>query len=109
MRRQILKWIASSFAFGAASALGGNWAFTSQLMAANTVDLKDTLEKDLYARTPEQFEFIETVVLLVANKILSPKLVYSTFKWSLQYDKGRRFYYFEAAMRKRAKQQGVEI
>lgn len=102
MRRRFLKWIAGSFVLGTFAALGQGWMSPCSVHAIETGDLKDTLEKGLYARLPEQFEFINRVVTLVEQEKLSLKLVYSTFKWSRQYDKGRRYYYFELAMRKRA-------
>lgn len=109
MRRQMLKWIAGSFALGGAYALGQNWLVPQQVDAADVADLKDTLERGLYARLPEQYAFIDRVVDLVKMNRISLKLVYSTFQWSYKYDKGRRFYYFEAAMRKRAGDLGIEI
>ena len=102
MRRRFLKWIAGSFVLGTFAAVGRGWMSPRSVEAIETGDLKDTLEKGLYARLPEQFEFINRVVALVENETISLKLVYSTFKWSRQYGKGRRYYYFELAMRKRA-------
>ncbi|MFN3153189.1 hypothetical protein [Bremerella sp.] len=109
MRRQMLKWIASSFALGGAYALGQGWLAPRQLDAADVANLKQTLERGLFVRLPEQFEFIDQVVKLVEQEKLSLKLVYSTFQWSRQYDKGRRYYYFEAAIRKRAGDLGVTV
>ncbi|MHC2068537.1 hypothetical protein ACYFX5_13820 [Bremerella sp. T1] len=109
MRRRMLKWIAGSFALGTAYVLGGKCFAPTSLHAADSADLKDTLERGLYARLPEQYEFIARVVFKVEQDELSLKLVYSTFKWARQYDKGRRYYYFEAAMRKRAGDLGVDF
>ncbi|MBA2113197.1 hypothetical protein HOV93_03460 [Planctomycetes bacterium FF15] len=109
MRRRMLKWIAGSFALGGAYSLGQGWLVPHRLDAADVPNLKETLERGLYARLPEQFEFIDQVVLLVKLDKLSLKMVYSTFQWSREYDKGRRFYYFEAALRKRASDSGVDI
>ncbi len=107
MRRRMLKWIAGSFALGGAIALGQSWLTEPQLDAAEVPKLRETLERGLYARLPEQFEFIARVVAAVEQDRITLKLVYSTFQWSRQYDKGRRYYYFEAAMRKRASDLGV--
>lgn len=109
MRRRMLKWIAGSFALVGAYALGQDWLVPNKLDAADVPKLQETLERGLYARLPEQYEFIAKVVLLVKQDKISPKLVYSTFQWSREYDKGRRYYYFEAAMRKRASDLGVKI
>lgn len=107
MRRRMLKWIAGSFALGGAFALGQNWFHAPKLDAAEVPRLRETLERGLYARLPEQFAFIARVVAAVEQDRITLKLVYSTFQWSRQYDKGRRYYYFEAAMRKRASDLGV--
>lgn len=109
MRRQMLKWIAGSFALGSAFALGQGWLVPQRLDAADVPNLKTTLERGLYARTPEQFEFIALVVELVEQDRLELKMVYSTFQWSRKYDKGRRYYYFEAAIRKRAGDLGIPV
>jgi len=109
MRRRMLKWIAGSFALGGAYALGHGWLASQRLDAADVPNLKKTLERGLYARLPEQYEFIARVVMLVDQDKLSLKLVYSTFQWARQYDRGRRYYYFEAAMRKRAGELGIEF
>ncbi|PQO27115.1 hypothetical protein [Blastopirellula marina] len=109
MRRRFLKWIAGSFAIGSFAALGHGWLSPSLSMAVDTANLQQTLEKGLYARLPVQFEFIAAVIFLVEQDKIPLKLVYSTFKWAQQYDKGRRYYYFEIGMRKRAARIGVEI
>ncbi|PQO36865.1 hypothetical protein C5Y96_06785 [Blastopirellula marina] len=109
MRRRMLKWIAGSFALGGAYALGQTWLAPSRLDAADVPNLQETLEKGLYARLPEHFDFIERIVLLVQLDRISLKLVYSTFQWALRFEKGRRFYYFEAAMKKRAGDLGVAL
>ncbi|QDU73394.1 hypothetical protein Pan97_03650 [Bremerella volcania] len=109
MRRRMLKWIAGSFALGGAYALGQGWLAPQRLDAAEVANLQDTLERGLYARLPEQFAFIALVVKLVEQDKLELKLVYSTFQWSRKYDKGRRYYYFEAAIRKRAGDLGVVV
>lgn len=109
MRRRFLKWITGSFAVGTLSALGHGWLSPQQAMAADTGELQELLEKGLYVRLPEQYEFIASVIYLVEHDKLSLKLVYSTFKWAKQYSKGRRYYYFELGMRKRAAQLGVTI
>lgn len=109
MRRRMLKWIAGSIALGGAYALGQDWLVTPRLDAADVPNLQETLERGLYARLPEHFDFIERIVLLVQLERISLKLVYSTFQWARKFDKGRRFYYFEAAMKKRASELGVAI
>lgn len=109
MRRRILKWIAGSLAVGSLSAFGHGWLSPRSSMAVDTANLQQTLEKGLYVRLPAQYEFIAAIIYLVEQDKLPLKLVYSTFKWSQQYSKGRRYYYFELGMRKRAEQIGVTI
>ncbi|RCS52956.1 hypothetical protein DTL42_09060 [Bremerella cremea] len=109
MRRRFLKWMTGSFAVGTLAALGHGWLSPPQAAAANTGNLQEILEKGLYVRQQSQYDFIASIIFLVEHDKLSLKLVYSTFKWAMQYDKGRRYYYFELGMRKRALQQGVKI
>lgn len=109
MRRRFLKWIASSFAMGSFAALGHGWLSPRLSLAIETANLQETLEKGLYVRLQSQYDFIASVIYLVEQDKLPLKLVYSTFKWAQQYDKGRRYYYFELGIRKRAARIGVEI
>ncbi len=80
----------------------------SQSSAAKTADLKDRLEKGLKARRPEEFKFIDRVVTLVEKDKLPLSMVDGTFHWARRKAK-RRFQYFEAGLRKRAKKIGVKI
>ena len=108
MRRQKLKWIAGSFVLGSVSLLG-NGLMPRCALAANTADLRETLEKGLFARLPEHFAFIDKVIAAIEQDKLPLPLVYSTYRWALKQDRGRRIYYFEQAMRQRAAKIGVDL
>ncbi|MBI1249696.1 hypothetical protein GC197_17865 [bacterium] len=107
MRRKLLKWIAGGLAYGVVAGLVETWQTSPAF--ANRVSLKDTLNNELYIRTPDQTAFINKVVNLVNNGSLSLRLVYSTLEWSLRFEKGKRYYYFAPALKKRAKAEGVSL
>ncbi len=83
----------------------------SRPYAIEVVTLKDQLEKGLKARRPVEFAFVATVVGMVKEGQLSTELVLSTFHWARKQRKYRRyiFPYFEAALRKRALDEGTVI
>ncbi len=70
--------------------------------------LKDTLEKGLKARRPEEFAFIATVVDKVHEGDLPLSVVDSTFLWARRHDT-HEFQYFQSAIRERARKIGVEL
>jgi hypothetical protein len=70
--------------------------------------LKDTLEKGLRARRPEEFAFIALVVEKVNDGSLPLALVDSTFLWARKRDT-YPFQYFQEAIRVRAKKIGVDL
>lgn len=70
--------------------------------------LKDTLEKGLKARRPEEFEFVGRVVTLVEQGKLPLDVVLSTFKWARP-KKPAPMPYFQRAMQIRAAELGVEL
>lgn len=108
LRREVLKWMTGSAAY-ALVAVAKACLYPQSASAVDTADLKSQLETGLYAYLPAHFEFIAKVVALVEQDRLPLKLVYSTFKWAREKDKGRRFYYFEAALRRRAEKIGVNL
>jgi len=77
---------------------------------AQTADLKDTLEKGLRARRPEEFHYIALVVEKVEQGKLPLDLVIGTFQWARQRAKHKNypFPYFVRALRERAKKLGLD-
>ena len=72
-------------------------------VAMEVSSLKDTLEKGLKARRPEEFAFIAKVIDLVEQGKLTEKLVRGTFRWAQRQDDHKPFPYFERAIKLRAK------
>ena len=77
--------------------------------ADEQVSLKNTLEKGLYCRKPNEFQFVALVVQKVEQKQLSSEIVLSMFKWSRERRPHFPFPYFEAGLRHRAAALGVEL
>lgn len=71
-------------------------------------NLKLTLQQVLHARRPEEFDFIEKVVLMVDQKQLPRDLVESSFAYARKKPR-RQFQYFEFALRARAKEIGINL
>lgn len=73
--------------------------------------LKDTLEKGLRARRPEDLKFIALVVKMVNNKTLPRSLVLSIFHYTRKKKqfKTNLVPYFAAALRLEAKKKGIKI
>jgi hypothetical protein len=80
-------------------------------IAANVAGLQQQLESGLKARRPEEFAFIEKVVSMVGDDELPLALVKSTFQWTRQNPKARKypFFYFQRALRERAKRLGISV
>lgn len=85
----------------------------SQARAAGTKatpggpDLKDTLQKGLKARRPNEHQFIAHVVNHVENGHLPLDLVNSTFLWARRQQAHYPFPYFERGLKERAKKAGI--
>jgi hypothetical protein len=77
-------------------------------VGSSTLSLKETLEKTLRARRPEEFAFIDLVIEKVDDGTLPRSLVESTFQWARKKPR-HAFQYFEFALRTRAKGIGVEL
>lgn len=96
-------WLASIAALSLLS-LQTTWA-----RAEKEITLTDRLNAGLRCRRPEEFAFVTTVVALVDQKKLTTEMVLGTYRWAV----GRRpdfpFYYFQYAIRKRAKEIGVSV
>ncbi len=78
---------------------------------ANVAGLKTQLEAGLKARRPEEFAFIKKVVTMVGNDTLPLLLVKSTFQWTRQNPAAKKypFFYFQRALRERAKKLGITV
>lgn len=72
------------------------------------VTLKEQLEKGLRARRPVEFAFVAEVVQAVEDGKLPIRLVNSAYDWALKQPR-YPFQYFEFAITKLAKKQGVEL
>ena len=72
--------------------------------------LKETLEKGLRARRPEEFQYVARVAELVDQKELPLDLVMSTFQWARQKSKHTNFPlpYFARGLRERAAKLGLQ-
>lgn len=88
-------------------------AFLTSTLFAQVIDgkvtLRDRLKAGLLCRRPEEFEFVDHVVDLVDQKELTEALVLSTYKWSVQQRANFPFFYFREAIRRRAKEIGVQV
>jgi hypothetical protein len=78
---------------------------------ANTLTLREQLEKGLKARLPEEFAFIDTVVTMVDNGTLPRDMVDGVFFWVRKNRNERKYMvpYFERLLRLKAKQVGITI
>lgn len=65
------------------------------------VNFKQQLEQGLYARRPEEFEFIARVVRMVDENQLPRQLVESTFQWARK-KRPYPYVYFERGLKVRA-------
>lgn len=88
----------------------GVLAFTPPASGADQVaNLKDTLEKGLKARRPEEFQFIARVVKLVEEGQLPLPLVLGTFKWARSRSSHIPYPYFKRGLQERAARIGVRV
>lgn len=71
--------------------------------------LRETLEKGLRARLPEEFQYIDRVVTLVDQGVLPLSLVLSTFKWARKQHQVYPFVYFKLGLRERAGKLGIPL
>jgi hypothetical protein len=78
-------------------------------VADQGVSLRETLEKGLRARLPEEFEYIDRVVTLVDQGVLPLSLVLSTFKWARKQHQVYPFVYFKLGLRERAGKLGIPL
>jgi hypothetical protein len=74
---------------------------------SKSADFKERLEKDLMARRPSEFAFIDKVVGLVDAGTLPRSLVNAVYLWARR--QARPFQYFERGLRVRAAKIGVTI
>ncbi|WP_145097281.1 hypothetical protein [Anatilimnocola aggregata] len=96
-------WLASIVALVAMS-LGVSFASAQQ-----PITLADRLNAGLKCRRPEEFAFVEAVVLLVDQKKLTTELVLGTYRWAAEQRPDFPFYYFQYGLRRRAAAIGVTV
>ncbi|MCA9127343.1 MAG: hypothetical protein KDB22_09660 [Planctomycetales bacterium] len=89
-----------------AQQLGSNNS-AEQLDSLHVVDLEDQLKNGLRVVTPQQLQFVKTVVLYVDKKRIPRAMVNLVYRWSLEKHESVPFPYFEFAMRALAKRRGV--
>ncbi len=77
-------------------------------VALELATLEERLEKDLRARRPQEFAFIDSVVEHVEKGKLPLSVVDSTYLWA-RTKQPIPFPYFERALRLRAEKLGVEL
>lgn len=88
--------------------LGLAAGMVKQGFATTIAELKDQLRFDLQARLPEEFAFLDRVVLMVNQGQLSQTLVQSTFQWARK-KRPYPFQFFKRGLILRAAQQGLVI
>jgi hypothetical protein len=86
----------------------GEFALPDETVGVFTADLKTRLEKDLRVRLPEDFKFVERVIELVENDTLPLKLVNRCYLWARK-QSIYQFQHFQRAVRKQAREIGVEV
>jgi hypothetical protein len=84
------------------------FALPDETVGAFTADLKARVEKDLKVRLPEDFEFVKHVIELVENDTLPLKLVNRCYLWARK-QPIYQFQHFQRAVRKQAREIGVEV
>ena len=102
-------WIARLACTGLIAVGAGAHFAAQRAEAVEQVSLKNTLEKGLYCRRPNEFAFVALIAQKVEQKELSVDLVLSMFKWSRERRPHIPFPYFEAGLRARAAALGVEL
>lgn len=80
-----------------------------EMTAGKVADLKDTLEKGLKCRLPNEFRFVRRVVSVVEAGEFPEKDVLEIFTWARRKNERRPFVYFERAMQIKAEKLGVAL
>lgn len=111
-RRTFIKGIFSGLTVlgvGVASRTGLAASVRNQKQKQNEKGLSAaTLKKQLLVRTKEEEKFVDKVVQLRNNKKLSEKSVNAAYTRAMK-ERSKRFAYFSAAIKKLAKQEGVNL
>ena len=77
-------------------------------VGVQVANLKQQLEAGLRIQRPQDFAFIDRVVVMVKNKQLPMDMVKSTFVWARKKEP-YPFVYFERGLRTRAAKRGIGI
>ncbi|MDA1049169.1 MAG: hypothetical protein O3C40_01645 [Planctomycetota bacterium] len=77
----------------------------------NVADLQTQLQSGLKCRRPEEFAYIRKVVAMVSDDQLPLELVMATFQWTRKNPRAKDypFFYFQRALRERAKKLGIIV
>ena len=83
----------------------------AQSVEANIADLQEQLESGLKARLQAEFDFIKKVCTMVERDDLPLPLVVSTFQWTRKNPAAKKypFFYFQRALRERAKKLNIDV
>lgn len=73
------------------------------------ISLQSTLEKALFCRRPEEFEFVALVAQKVDEGKLPRAIVLAMLKWARERRHDFPFPYFQAGMREHAKRLNVQL
>ncbi len=93
----------------AAAQQGNSVNSADRLTTQNIASLEDQLNKGLRAATPEQKQFVQTVVVYVDQGKIPRAMVNLVYKWSLERNETIPFPYFEYALRVLSKRRGVVL
>ncbi len=88
---------------------GNSHNSAERLSSQNIATLEDQLNKGLRAATPEQKQFVQTVVMYVDQGKIPRAMVNLVYKWALERNESIPFPYFEYALRVLSKRRGVVI
>ena len=77
-------------------------------VGVQVANLKQQLEAGLRIQRPQDFAFIDRIVVMVENKQLPLDMVKSTFAWARKKE-AYPFIYFERGLQARAARRGISI
>lgn len=92
----------------AAMLLAAGRSFAKDKNPDTGLTLRETLEKGLRVRRPQDAQFVARVATLVDQGVLPERTVLSTFQWARKKRK-HPFQYFERALQIQAKKLGLTI
>ena len=91
---------------------GGDSLFAQVVGAAQNAETTltgDVLAKTLYAKTPAEKKYCETVIAARDAKILPDRIFYAAYRYAIKKDKDRRFIYFQTVLTQFCKEAGITL